>query len=666
MPARTCLPYPTRRLLLAATAATLFAVPALAQDTLKLGLVAAMSGQSAKSGEAIVRGLSIAIDEINAKGGVLGKKVELLVRDDESNPAKGAVAARELVQREKVAGLFGGLDTPVSIAIVPFANQSKVPFMGVWAAGTPITRNGAAENYVFRVSAVDVLVDKALVDYAIKKYATKKPGMILINNPWGKSNERGLKEALAEKNMPYAGIEKFQDADVDVVPQLTRLKDAGADVLFMVANVAPSSQVVKSLDRMGWNVPIVSHWGPAGGRFSELAGPSGQRVHFIQTFSFSGKLSPKAEGVLARAEEEISRDQGSRRRDARGRHRQRLRCDEPDDARDRQGRFDRRPEDPRGVLRARQVRGPDQDLQQAVHSGEPRCADVGRLHLHLLQGRRDPSADELELRFPLFRSRERAAFRASDPGREMLLISAIVSGLAVGSMYGLIALGFHTTYVVSNTVNFAQGSSVMLGAVLGYTFAVRLGLPMPLAVALSLLLCALFGLVVERALVRPFVERGSNGWLMATVAGGIVLDNIVLFTFGKEPRAFPSFLAQKPIELFGAGVFPLQLIIPVVGIGIAIALQLAFHRTHYGKALLAVVQNKDAARLMGINVRLAIAFSFALSTALAGLAGMLIAPLFSACIPTWAPCSASRPLRSPSSAASPRRRAWCSPACSMG
>ena len=65
---------------------------------------------------------------------------------------------------------------------------------------------------------------------------------------------------------------------------------------------------------------------------------------------------------------------------------------------------------------------------------------------------------------------------------------------------------------------------------------------------------------------------------MATVAGGIVLDNIVLFTFGKEPRGFPSFLAQKPIELFGTGVFPLQLVIPVVGLGIAVALQFAFHR----------------------------------------------------------------------------------------
>jgi branched-chain amino acid transport system substrate-binding protein len=302
MPPKSFFSQLSRRLLLAGTAAALaaaVATPALAQDTLKLGLVAAMSGQSAKSGEAIVRGLNIAIDEINAKGGLLGKKVELVVRDDESNPAKGVVAARELVQREKVAALFGGLDTPVSLAIVPFANQSKVPFMGVWAAGTPITRNGAKENYAFRVSAVDVLVDKALVEYAVKKYGAKKPGMILINNPWGESNEAGLKAALAEKKIPYAGIEKFQDADVDVVPQLTRLKQAGADVLFMVANVAPSSQVVKSLDRMGWDVPIVSHWGPAGGRFSELAGPSGQRVHFIQTFSFSGKLSPKAEAVLA-------------------------------------------------------------------------------------------------------------------------------------------------------------------------------------------------------------------------------------------------------------------------------------------------------------------------------------------------------------------------------
>jgi len=210
----------------------------------------------------------------------------------------------------------------------------------------------------------------------------------------------------------------------------------------------------------------------------------------------------------------------------------------------------------------------------------------------------------------------------------MLITSAIISGLGLGSMYGLIALGFHVTYVVSNTVNFSQGSAVMLGAVLGYTFAVTLGWPLALAVAMALLLCALFGVVVERALVRPFADRGSNAWLMATVAGGIVLDNAVLFTFGKEPRSFPSVLAAKPVEIFGAGVYPLQLLIPVVGLAIALGLQLTFHHTRLGKALLAVVQNSDAARLMGINVRLAVAASFMISTALAGLAGLLIAPLF--------------------------------------
>jgi branched-chain amino acid transport system permease protein len=211
----------------------------------------------------------------------------------------------------------------------------------------------------------------------------------------------------------------------------------------------------------------------------------------------------------------------------------------------------------------------------------------------------------------------------------MLITSAIISGIGLGSMYGLIALGFHVTYVVSNTVNFAQGSAVMLGAVLGYAFAITLGWPVPLAVAASLLLCGLFGLLVERTLVRPFAERGSNAWLMATVAGGIVLDNIVLFTFGKEPRSFPSFLAQKPVEIFGAGVYPLQLVIPVVGIAAALGFHLLTHRTRYGKALLAVVQNPDAARLMGINVRLIVAASFAISTMLAGVAGLLIAPLFS-------------------------------------
>jgi branched-chain amino acid transport system substrate-binding protein len=271
-----------------------------ASDPIKIGLVTALSGQSARSGEAITRGLTVAIDEVNAAGGLLGgRKLELVRRDDESNPTKGVTAARELIYKDKVAILFGGLDTPVARAIVPIATEAKVPFMVPWAAGTAITHNDTNPNFVFRVSAVDEEVDKAMVAYARSTFAAKKPGLILLNNPWGQSNEKGLKAALAAVGSALAGSEKFEASDVDVTPQLGRLRAAGADALLLVGTVGPSAQVVKSLDRMGWTVPVISHWGPAGGRFSELAGPNASRVKFIQTYSFSGAPSPARDRVMA-------------------------------------------------------------------------------------------------------------------------------------------------------------------------------------------------------------------------------------------------------------------------------------------------------------------------------------------------------------------------------
>jgi branched-chain amino acid transport system permease protein len=210
----------------------------------------------------------------------------------------------------------------------------------------------------------------------------------------------------------------------------------------------------------------------------------------------------------------------------------------------------------------------------------------------------------------------------------VLIALALVSGLGLGSMYGLLALGFSLTYAVSSTVNFAQGSSMMLGAVLCYTFAVTWHWHPVVAIVLALALCAVWGMAVERIAVRPFVARGSNAWLMATVAVGIVLENITLFLFGKEPRNFPSVLADTGFEVGGLYLQQLQLIIPAAGLTIAAAMHVLMRSTRTGKALLAVVQNADAARLMGIDVTALISLSYAASTVFAGIAGILIAPLF--------------------------------------
>ena len=294
----------TRRQALAIPAgvalASLAGRTAMSADPVKVGLVAALSGPSAKSGEGITRGLTIAIDEINARGGVLGgRMIELVRRDDESNPGKGQTAARELLDKEGCVLLFGGIDSPVSQAIVPLMNTAHVPFMGVWAAATNITRNGANPNYVFRVSAVDVLVDRALIKHAMTSFGSKTPGLILVNNGWGESNLAGLTAAAQAAGTKLAGAEKFDDKDVDMTPQLQRLRDAGADTLILVGNAAPGAQVIKSLQRSAWTVPIVSHWGISGGRFPELAGSWAGKVHFVQTYSFFGNQNEAGKRVLA-------------------------------------------------------------------------------------------------------------------------------------------------------------------------------------------------------------------------------------------------------------------------------------------------------------------------------------------------------------------------------
>src|SRR5258708_17678322 len=294
----------TRRQALALPAGTgrgsLVGRSALAGEPVKVGLVAALSGQSAKSGDGITRGLTIAIDEINAGGGVLGgRMLELVRRDDESNLDKGQPAARELIDKEGVAILFGGIDSPVSLAIVPVVNAAQVPFMGVWAAATNITRNGANPNFVFRVSAVDVLVDRALIKHAMTSFGAKTPGLMLVNNGWGESNLAGLTAAAQAAGIKLAGSEKFEDKDVDMTPQLQRLREAGADTAILGGNAAPGAQVVKSLQRSAWTVPVVSHWGISGGRFPELAGSWAGKVHFVQTYSFFGPQNDVGKRVLA-------------------------------------------------------------------------------------------------------------------------------------------------------------------------------------------------------------------------------------------------------------------------------------------------------------------------------------------------------------------------------
>src|SRR5437762_1003134 len=203
----------------------------------------------------------------------------------------------------------------------------------------------------------------------------------------------------------------------------------------------------------------------------------------------------------------------------------------------------------------------------------------------------------------------------------------LFSGLALGSMYALVALGYNITYATSKTVNFSQGQSVMVGAVVAYALYVSAGWPFALALAVTLVALAVVGVLVERIAVRPFLRSASIAWLLATIALGIIAETVRRCLFGMDARAFPSALATTPWMILGAGVYPHELLVPVVGIALMVAVELGFRRTLAGKALLAVAFSHEAAGLMGIDVNRTITAAYALSSLLAGVAGVLLAPL---------------------------------------
>ena len=208
-----------------------------------------------------------------------------------------------------------------------------------------------------------------------------------------------------------------------------------------------------------------------------------------------------------------------------------------------------------------------------------------------------------------------------------MLAQVVFTGLALGSMYALVALGYQITYATSQTVNFSQGQSVMLGAVIAYALHVGAGWPLVPAIVVTLVALAALGVLVERVAVRPFLRAASIAWLLSTIAVGIIAENVVMVLFGKDARAFPSALTERPVTVLGAGVYPHELLVPLVGLGLMMLVELTFRGTLGGKALRAVAFSHDAAGLMGIDVNRTITVAYALSSMLAGVAGILLAPL---------------------------------------
>jgi branched-chain amino acid transport system permease protein len=227
------------------------------------------------------------------------------------------------------------------------------------------------------------------------------------------------------------------------------------------------------------------------------------------------------------------------------------------------------------------------------------------------------------------------------------LLQALLSGLALGGVYALVALGFSITHTTTKTLNFGQGDFLVAGSFVavasllvlagkGHTGVLTAADVTPwrygIALVVSLIVLGAFGVLLYFTAVRPFFGAGGTSWVMSTIGFGILLQNTALAVWGPASMAMPSPLGDGVLRVGGAGIRPQEILVLVVSIAVMLALDHVLRKTRIGKAVRAVAANKDAAALMGINVSVIVVLAFVMSSALAGLGGLLIAPITTASV----------------------------------
>ncbi len=207
------------------------------------------------------------------------------------------------------------------------------------------------------------------------------------------------------------------------------------------------------------------------------------------------------------------------------------------------------------------------------------------------------------------------------------LVQYTLSGLVIGGLYAIVALGFYIMWSAVRAVNFAHGDTLMLGSVLSVAL-MWMGIPLIIGIPLAIAASAGFGLLIERIAVRPLNHGPSSvGWMLSTIAIGLMLEAFVTITFGADPRSLPSPLMDTPISIAGAGIFPHELLVPVSAVVLLALLDWFYRATMLGRAMRAIAQKPVAAGLMGIDVRRMALISFAAASALGAFAGILAAPI---------------------------------------
>ncbi len=250
----------TLTLSLAALAAMLFGGAAVAQDTIKIGVTQPLTGAVAAAGNYVVQGAKVAELQINAAGGVLGKKIELVVEDNKSNPTEAVATVEKLIVRDKVPVIIGAWSSTFTLAVMPKLEEYKVPMVVETSSSGKITTSG--NPYIFRISPTSEMEAKAF-DKLVGSFNIKKADFLSVNNDWGRGSADEFSKMLKAKGIDTGIIEYMDPKATDLSAQLAKIKASGADTLFLTTSVEQVTLALKQAKDQQMTHKIITTGGSA-------------------------------------------------------------------------------------------------------------------------------------------------------------------------------------------------------------------------------------------------------------------------------------------------------------------------------------------------------------------------------------------------------------------
>ncbi len=286
--------------LTALSALLLSATLALAAEPIKIGVDGPFTGGSSSMGVSMRDGVRLATAEINKAGGILGRKIELIERDDEAKNERGVQIAQELINKEKVVALVGYINTGVALASERFFQDAKIPVMNNVATGSIVTHqfDDQPDNYIFRNAAHDSIQAPMVVEEAITRRGFKKVAILADSTNYGQLGRADLEKALELKGIKPVAVEKFNIKDVDMTAQLLKAKEAGAEAVLTYGIGPELAQIANGMTKLGWKVPMVGSWTLSMANFIDNAGPGGEGARMPQTF-IQEPTTPKRKAFIA-------------------------------------------------------------------------------------------------------------------------------------------------------------------------------------------------------------------------------------------------------------------------------------------------------------------------------------------------------------------------------